>query len=63
MCVYGGGAVPKGGLGDRHLATVPRRWWGTVFRGVGNDKGGGEGISILCKHRVMFTLWGTQFIE
>ena len=24
MCVYGGSAVPPGGVGDRHLATVPK---------------------------------------
>ena len=41
MCVYGGSAVPQGGVGDRHLVTVPQGWWGTVFPGVGNDKGRG----------------------
>ena len=32
---------PRGGVGDRHFVTVPQGWWGTVFPGVGNDKGGG----------------------
>ena len=32
MCVYGGSAVSQGGGGGG---------WGTVFPGVGNDKGGG----------------------
>ena len=31
-CVYGGSAVPEGGVGDRHLVIV--------FPGVGKDKGG-----------------------
>ena len=44
--VHGGGAVPGGGgggAGDRHLVTVPQGVVGTVFPGVGNDKGGGVG--------------------
>ena len=24
MCVYGGGVVPQGGVGDRHLVTIPQ---------------------------------------
>ena len=40
MCVYGGGAVPNGGDGGPSLGNrPPRGWWGTVFLGVGNDKG------------------------
>ena len=43
MCVYGGSAVPQGGLGDCHLATVPRGCggglsslgWGRTRRGGG----------------------------
>ena len=31
MCVYGGSAVPQGGVGDRHLVTVPQGVVGTVF--------------------------------
>ena len=34
---------PRGGVGDRHLVTVPQGGWGTVFPGVGNDKGRGGG--------------------
>ena len=41
MCVYGGGAVPQGGLGDRHLATIPQGVVGDRLPWVGNDKGGG----------------------
>ena len=39
MCVYGGGAVPRGG--GVIWQPSPRGWWGTVFPGVGNDKWGG----------------------
>ena len=39
MCVYGGSEVPQGGVGDRHLATVPQGVAGTVFPGVGQDGG------------------------
>ena len=41
MCVYGGSAVPQGGLGDRHLVTVPqgvvgdRLPWGGERQGAG----------------------------
>ena len=53
MCVYGGSAVPQGGgggpsLGDR----PPGGGWGTVFPGVGKDKGGGVNknsrVDMLC---------------
>ena len=64
MCVYGGGAVFKGGGG--HFATVPQGWWGTVFPGVGNDKGGGGVLTMpgrsLLKDHVQIT-GGTFFIE
>ena len=36
---------PRGGVGDRHLATVPQG--GSVFLGVGNDKGGGGTLLVL----------------
>ena len=39
MCVYDGSAVPRGG-GGASLGNRP--WWGTVFPGVGKDKGGGR---------------------
>ena len=41
MCVYGGSAVPQGGVGDRHLVTVPqgvvgdRLPWGGERQGAG----------------------------
>ena len=53
MCVYGVCAVPQGGLGDRHLVTVPqgvvgdRLPWGGERQGAGGVlwrsyyKGGG----------------------
>ena len=34
------GCGPPRGVGDRHLVTIPQGVWGTVFLGVGNDKGG-----------------------
>ena len=46
--------LPCGGVGDCHLATISQGVWGTVFPGVGQDKGGGgysfpqaEGFSFL----------------
>ena len=44
MCMYGGGAVPRGGWGTVTWQLSPRRWWGTVFPGVGNEKRGGGGV-------------------
>ena len=47
MCVYGGSAVPQGGVGDRHLVTIPqgvvgdRLPWGGERQGAG---GGGRQI-------------------
>ena len=41
MCVYGGGAVPRGVMGDRHVATVPQGVVGDRLPLVENDKGGG----------------------
>ena len=43
MCVYGGSAVPEGGLGDRHLVTVPQGGLGdhhlvTVPQGAVGDR-------------------------
>ena len=41
MCVYGGGAVPQGRVGDRHLVTVSQGVvgdclpWGGTTRGEG----------------------------
>ena len=34
------GAVPRGGWGTVTWQPSPRGWWGNVFPGVGNDKGG-----------------------
>ena len=39
--VYGGGAVPQGGVGDRHLVTVPRGVVGDRLPWVGERQGGG----------------------
>ena len=42
MCVYGGSAVPEGGVGDRHLVTVPQGVVGDRLPwGWGQDRGGG----------------------
>ena len=47
MCVYGWGVVSQGGVGDRHLVTIPQGVVGTVFPGVGNDtRGGGYETSL-----------------
>ena len=41
MCVYGGSAVPQGGLGDRHLVTVPQGVAGDRLPWGGERQGGG----------------------
>ena len=41
MCVYGGGAVPQGGVGDRHLVTVPQGVVGDRLPWGGEGQGGG----------------------
>ena len=41
MCVYGGCAVPQGGVGDRHLVTVPQGVVGDRLPQVGERQGGG----------------------
>ena len=44
VCMYGGSPVPQGGVGDRHLATVP---WGVVgdrLPWAGEGHGGGGGL-------------------
>ena len=41
MCVYGGGEVPQGGLGDRHLVTVPQGVVGERLPWGGERQGGG----------------------
>ena len=48
VCVYGGSAVPQEGVGSVTWRPSPRGWWGTVFPGVGNDKGGGGLILGFC---------------
>ena len=44
MYVYGGGAVPQGGVGDRHLVTVPQRVAGDCLPWGGERQGGGGGM-------------------
>ena len=43
--VYGGGAVPQGGVGDRHLVTVPQGVVGDRLPWGGERQGGGGGYS------------------
>ena len=43
MCVYGGGVVPQGGVGDRHLVTIPQGVVGDRLPWGGERHGGGEG--------------------
>ena len=40
---------PRGGWGTVTWQPSPRRWWGTVFPGVGNDKGGGGYRANKCE--------------
>ena len=40
MCVYGGGAVPQGGVGDRRLVTVPQGVVGDRLPWGGERQGG-----------------------
>ena len=52
MCVYGGSAVPQGGdggggMGDRHLATVPQGVAGDRVPWGGEGQGGGGGVAGL----------------
>ena len=44
MCVYGGGAVPQGGVGDRHLVTVPQGVVGDPLPWGGEGQGDGMGV-------------------
>ena len=39
MCVYGGSVVPQGGVGDRHLVTVPQGLVGGRLPWGGEDRG------------------------
>ena len=40
MCVYGGGVVPQGGVGDRHLVTIPQGVVGDRLPWGGERHGG-----------------------
>ena len=40
MCVYGGGVVPQGGMGDRHLVTIPQGVVGDRLPWGGERHGG-----------------------
>ena len=42
MCVYGGGAVPQGEVGDRHLVTIPQGVVGDCLPWGGERQGGGR---------------------
>ena len=43
MCVYGWGVVPQGGVGDRHLVTIPQGVAGDRLPWGGERQGGGVG--------------------
>ena len=49
MCMYGGGAVPQGGVGDRHLVTVPQEVVGDRLPWGGERQGGG-GVPAFVRH-------------
>ena len=59
MCVYGGGAVPQGGLGDRHLVTVPQGVVGDRLPWGGERQGGGR-VS-LSKKKKRSTIYTPYF--
>ena len=40
MCVYGWGVVPQGGVGDRHLVTIPQGVVGDRLPWGGERHGG-----------------------
>ena len=42
MCVYGWGVVPQGGLGDRHLVSIPQGVVGDRLPWGGERHGGGR---------------------
>ena len=46
MCVCGGSAVPQGGVGDRHLVTVPQGVVGERLPWGGERQGAG-GVPVL----------------
>ena len=47
VCASGGSAVPEGGWGTVTWQPSTRGWWGTVFLGLGKDRGGGGGHNTL----------------
>ena len=54
MCVYGGGVVPKGGVGDRHLVTVPQGVVGDHLPWGGERQWGGGGGYMKAYHLLLF---------
>ena len=52
MCVYGGGVVPQGGLGDCHLVTIPQGVVGGRLPWGGERQGGGRVLGGLPKVRI-----------
>ena len=55
MCVYGWGVVPQGGVGDRHLVTIPQGVVGDRLPWGGERQGGGVPPTI----EVLTTLFKT----
>ena len=51
MCMYGGGVVPQGGVGDRHLVTIPQGVVGDRLPWGGERQGGG-GVRVSRLRRV-----------
>ena len=43
MCMHGGGVVPQGGVGDRHLVTIPQGVVGDRLPSGGERPRGGGG--------------------
>ena len=47
MCVYGGGVVPQGGVGDRHLVTIPQGVVGDRLPWGGERHGGVRVLRVM----------------
>ena len=58
MCVYGGSAVPQGGVGDRHLVTIPQGVVGDRLP-WGGERPGAGGVHIFSHfhHIYSFLVW------
>ena len=56
MCVYGGSAVPQGGVGDRHLVTIPQGVVGDRLPWGGERQGAGGGTIAYSSVHSLFVI-------